>query len=149
MDLTQGKPLLRLEIGETADSDKIESIGSSSTDLQAIEFELLPPVDICDKQKVEIYNGITDIDNRLEVINDRINELNVDIDRLTNNADVIDYTVAVASGIIASIIDSVWVGEFSIDRANEWGRDKVNNFVVKIAQSKGYKGTIWQGQYDI
>ena len=73
MDLTQGKPLLRLEIGETADSDKIESIGSSSTDLQAIEFELLPPVDICDKQKVEIYNGITDIDNRLEVINDRIN----------------------------------------------------------------------------
>lgn len=140
MDLTQGKPLLRLEIGETADSDKIESIGSSSTDLQAIEFELLPPVDICDKQKVEIYNGITDIDNRLEVINDRINELNVDIDRLTNNADVIDYTVAVASGIIASIIDSVWVGEFSIDRANEWGRDKVNNFVVKIAQSKGYKG---------
>ena len=121
MDLTQGKPLLRLEIGETADSDKIESIGSSSTDLQAIEFELLPPVDICDKQKVEIYNGITDIDNRLEVINDRINELNVDIDRLTNNADVIDYTVAVASGIIASIIDSVWVGEFSIDRSNEWG----------------------------
>lgn len=140
MALTQEKQLFRLEIDDTAYSNKIETISSSTTDLQAIEFELLPPVDISDKRKVEIYNEITEIDNRLEVINARVNELNVDIDRLTNHADGIDYTVAVASGIIAGIIDSVWVGEFSIDRANEWGGDKVDNFVVKIAQSKGYKG---------
>lgn len=140
MALTQEKQLFRLEIDDTAYSNKIETISSSTTDLQAIEFELLPPVDISDKRKVEIYNEITEIDNRLEVINARVNELNVDIDRLTNHADGIDYTVAVASGIIAGIIDSVWIGEFSIDRANEWGGDKVDNFVVKIAQSKGYKG---------
>lgn len=140
MALTQEKQLFRLEIDETAYSAEIESIDNSSTDLRAIEFELLPPVDIDDKRKVEIYNGITEIDNRLEVINARVNELNADIDRLTNHADGIDYTVAVASGIIAGLIDSVWVGEFSIDRANEWGGDKVDNFVVKIAQSKGYKG---------
>ena len=140
MALTQERQLFKLELDETAYSDKIESIESSSTDLQAIEFELLPPIDICDKQKVEIYNEITEIDNRLEVINARVDELNVDIDRLTNHADWIDYTVAVASGIIAGIIDSVWVGEFSINRANEWGGDKVDNFIVKIAQSKGYKG---------
>lgn len=139
MALTQEKQLFRLEIDETAYSDDIESIDNSSTDWQAIEFELLPPIDIGDKRKFEIYNGLTEINNRLEVINTRIDELNVDIDRLTNHADGIDYTVAVASGIIAGIIDSVWVGEFSIDRANEWGGDKVDNFIVKIAQSKGYK----------
>lgn len=134
MDLTQGKPLLRLEIGETADSDKIESIGSSSTDLQAIEFELLPPVDICDKQKVEIYNGITDIDNRLEVIDDRINELNVDIDRLTNNADVIDYGTAVICGIITGIIDSVFVGEWNFAEAKAKANQDVNNKVIAFAK---------------
>ena len=67
------------------------------------------------------------------------------MDSLTNHADGIDYTVAAASGIIAGIIDSVWVEEFSIDRANEWGNKKVDKFVVKIAQGQGYKGNDLEG----
>lgn len=32
-----------------------------------------------------------------------------------------------------------------MDRANEWGNDKVNNFVVKIAQNQGYEGNDLEG----
>lgn len=118
---------------------------NEETSLQEVEVEILPPVDFSDKRKVEIYKGISEIDEKLNVLSSRVEELNSEIDSLTNHADGIDYTVAVASGIIAGIIDSVWVGEFSIDRANEWGNDKVDNFVVKIAQSQGYKGNDLEG----
>lgn len=47
-----------------------------------------------------------------------------------------DYIVAVVSGILAGAIDSIWVGDFSLDRANEYGDNKVNNFVIKIAQKR-------------
>ncbi len=113
--------------------------------LQTVEIEVLPPVDVTDQRKLEIYNGITEIDKKLAVISGRIDELNAEIDSLTNHADGIDYAIAVASGIVAGIIDSLWVGEFSVDRANQWGNDKTNDFVVKIAKSQGYKGDDIEG----
>lgn len=136
MALTQEKQLFRLEIDDTAYSDKIETISSSTTDLQAIEFELLPPVDIGDKRKVEIYNEITEIDDRLEVINARVGELNSEIDSLTNHADGLDYAVAVVSGIISGLIDSFFVGETEIDK------DKIQKFLegkYHTANDSGYK----------
>ena len=102
------------------DEINITEQGNEETLKQAVEVEILPPVDITDKRKLEIYNCISEIDKKLSVISERVEELNSEIDSLTNHADGIDYTVAVASGIIAGIIDSVWVGEFSIDRANDW-----------------------------
>lgn len=133
---TKENPVVRFEIDEATISEP----GTEVTSLQVVEVEVLPPVDINDKRKLEIYNSISKIDEKLGIISQRVDELNSEIDNLTNHADGIDYTVAVASGIIAGIIDSVWVGEFSIDRANEWGNEKVDNFVVKIAQSQGYDG---------
>lgn len=118
---------------------------NEETSIQEVEVEILPPIDFCDKRKVEIYKGISEIDEKLNIISSRVEELNSEIDSLTNHAAGTDYTVAVASGIIAGIIDSVWKGEFSIDRANEWGNDKVDNFVVRIAQSQGYKGNELEG----
>ena len=86
------------------------------------------------------------LSNRQEMENQsKIDELNANIDRLTNSADGLDYTIAVASGIIAGLIDSFFVGEFSIDSANEWGDKKVNNFVVSVAQKQGYTGDDLQG----
>ncbi len=113
--------------------------------LNTIEFDLLPPVDVSDKRRFEIYNSLTEIDEQLTIINARVDELNSDIDRLTNHADGIDYTVAVASGILSGIIDSLWVGEFSFDRANEWGEKQVDCFVIRIAQSNGYPGDDLRG----
>ena len=110
------------------------------TEIQSVEVEILPLIDISDKRKLDIYKGISEIDERLDIISSRVNELNSEIDCLTNHADGLDYTVAVVSGIIVGIIDSVWGEELSIDGANEWGNDKVNDFVVTIARKRGYKG---------
>lgn len=63
-----------------------------------------------------------------------------EVDQLTNHADGIDYTIAVACGILTGAIDSVFVGELSLDRASNIGTDKVEKFVIKMAKMQGYKG---------
>lgn len=47
-------------------------------------------------------------------------------------ADKIDYAVAICCGAFSGLIDVLFVGELSIERANEWGDDKVNKFVLNI-----------------
>ena len=52
-----------------------------------------------------------------------------------------DYKMAAASGVVAGLCDAIFVGKFSLDRANEWGSEKVNEFVVWVAkQHSGFKG---------
>lgn len=139
---TQEKTLFKFEIDETEwiNTGNEETKKEPSTAIQSVEFEILPPVDLSEKRRAKIYKEIADIDEKINFINARVDELNSEINSLTNHADGLDYAVAVASGVIAGIIDSVWVGEFSLDRANDWGNKKADNFVVKVAQSQGYKG---------
>lgn len=75
----------------------------------------------------------------------KIDLLNNQIDNLTNNADNLDCIVSVVSGVLAGIIDSLWVGEFSLDRGTKWSNEKTNNFVKNIAKNQGYKGDDLQG----
>ena len=52
-----------------------------------------------------------------------------------------DYKVAAACGVVAGLFDSIFVGKFSLDEANEWGSEKVNEFVVWVAkQHSGFRG---------
>ena len=107
------------------------------------EYEILSPVNINeieDIRKRQIAMETLNVDEKLALIEDKIAELNTDIERLTNHADGIDYMIAVASGIVSGIVDSIFVGEFSLERANDWGTKKTNNFVIKIAKSQGYEG---------
>ena len=93
-------------------------------------------------------NGINHADksnnNEFEIDVKRFQELykqaEVEIDRLTNNSDLFDYSIASAAGLITGIIDAAWVGEFSMERASTWGAEKVNKFVVKMANKQGYEG---------
>lgn len=142
---TQDKQLIKLEIDEynTLHNDIDRDL--NSTDLRAIEFEIITPIDFSDKRQVEIYNGIAEVDERLALINKKVEELNTDIDRLTNHADGLDYTIAVASGIISGAIDIFYVGEFSLDRGKEWSNEKVNKFVINVANTTGYKGDDLKG----
>ena len=120
----------------------------NSVDGFEVEFEAISPVDfsgVKDERQLEILEGLQNVNEQIRVNQDLINKLNADIDRLTNSADGLDYTIAVASGIIAGLIDSFFVGEFSIDNANDWGDKKVNNFVISVAQKQGYKGDDLQG----
>ena len=78
-------------------------------------------------------------------MNKKVAELNTDIDILTNNADGLDYTIAVASVIITGIIDRFFVGELGLfentsDEAKAQFREAkgqsneiVNRFVEKSA----------------
>lgn len=81
---------------------------------------------------------IAEINNYLEENDQKIIDLNIEIDRLTNDSDNLDNLVAVLSGIVAGIVDSLWVGEFSLDRGTNWSKEKINKFVVKVAQTQGY-----------
>lgn len=111
-----------------------------------VEFDVVTSTEpSADGRLREIAENLEEIDGRIAAGTERVRALDSEIDRLTNHADGLDYMVAVASGIIAGVIDSVWVGEFSIDRANSWGDEKVNHFVVKVAQSRGYKGEDLEG----
>lgn len=53
----------------------------------------------------------------------------------------LDYKIAAACGVVAGLCDSIFVGKFSLDSANEWGSEKVNEFVVWVAkQHSGFRG---------
>ena len=64
----------------------------------------------------------------------------IDWEPHVDEADKVDYIVAVSSGVITGIIDVVFTGEFSLDRASEWGGDRVAKIVMKVAKAEGYEG---------
>ena len=73
--------------------------------------------------------------------NDNIREVSeVTWEKTVSKADRLDYMMAICSGTISGLIDVFYVGEFSLERANQWGSDKVNKFVKKIAELQGFKG---------
>lgn len=109
----------------------------------AVEFEVLPTLDFTkemDERQQRIFEGIASLDEQLEENEKVIAQLNANINKLTNHADGIDYMVAVASGVLAGLVDIVFVEDFSLEKANEWGNEKTNSFVVKIAKKQGYEG---------
>lgn len=57
----------------------------------------------------------------------------------TLRADKTDYLIASSCGILAGLLDVLWVDEFSLKGAQSWGNDRINRFVVKTAQLRGYK----------
>lgn len=61
------------------------------------------------------------------------------IDRMTSQADSVDYVVSAASGILCSILDIIWVGEFSLENGRKLANKEVDNFVVQIAKLFGCK----------
>ena len=95
----------------------------------AIQFDVLSAgPDICE------------VDALIEQISNKIGYVEGEKERLASQADYLDTTIAVASGVICGAIDSLFVGEFSLQNAHEWGSDKVESFVKKIANQQGYKG---------
>lgn len=108
-----------------------------------VEFSVITPVDFhkqFNERQERIVRGLASIDEQLAETQTVLDRLNADIDRLTNHADALDYMVAVGSGVLSGIIDIVCVGDFSLEKANQWGNDKVNRFVTKIAKMQGYDG---------
>ena len=55
----------------------------------------------------------------------------------------LDVSVSIASGALSAlIIDTFLVGDISLLNANEWGQDKVNQFVIDVAKRKDKDGKV-------
>lgn len=99
----------------------------------AVEYEL--PLREYDQSK-----EILEIDGFLNELSQKVSSLDLEIDKLTNHADVFDYTVAVSSGIITGLIDSFFVGEIDWGAAKANAHKTVNNFIERKAKAEGYNG---------
>ena len=122
--------------------DNIVSLKNICDDFE-VEFEVQPALKLVpqmDERQKKIFEGIASVDEQLAELQKSLDEINSQIDKLTNHADGLDYMLAVGSGVLSGIIDILFVNDFSLDKANEWGNEKTNNFVVKIAKSQGYEG---------
>lgn len=140
------KELLKLEQGD------LLCTGENCLDeeFKGVSFTLVCPTDTPDENRTRIQRGLSDVEQRLAVVNKKVAELNADIDKLTNHADGLDYTIAVASGILTGLIDSFFVGELGLfenasDEAKaqfQGAKDEsnkiVNKFVEKYAKMRGY-----------
>mgnify|MGYP002567159386 CR=1 FL=1 len=91
-----------------------------------IEYEII-------SMQGEYSHELSEIDSRLDEVSQKVSGFNKEIDRLTNHTDGIDYTIAVASGIIAGIVDSFFVGEINWDEEIKKTTEKFNEAVVKKA----------------
>ena len=55
----------------------------------------------------------------------------------------LDITVSIASGTLSAlIIDTFVIGDISLKGANEWGTDKVEQFVINVANKQNKKGKV-------
>jgi putative uncharacterized protein FNV1996 len=90
--------------------------------------------------KKYIRNEIENITKKISDNNLKLQDYNEQIKKFTNQADALDYTVAISSGILAGIVDSFFVGNFSFKDGKAWSNHKVNDFVMNIAKKKGYNG---------
>ena len=118
--------------------DSIIDLRNTYEDLD-VEFEVLPIVDINaikDERQKKIILGTATVNERLEEIQNRIEKINSDIDRLTNHADGIDYSIAVISGVITGIIDATIVGEWNFVEAKKDTYKDINNKVVAFAKKQ-------------
>ena len=128
-----GKELLKLERGDLLCADE----NCLDDEFKGVSFELVCPTDTPDANRARIQQGLSDVEQRLAVVNNKVAELNADIDKLTNHADGLDYTIAVASGLLTGLIDS-----FCGEEIKKITDKQINNSVVKKAQKQKIEQTI-------
>ncbi|QDZ96316.1 hypothetical protein [Bacillus altitudinis] len=111
------------------------------------DFELLEQQagSTIDSRLKEINEKKQKVEKKLKNHYERLAELDAEIHKLNNHSDGLDYLLAIGSGVVAALIDSFWVGDFNLKRGRDWGSEKVNEFVLKVAHSQGYKGDDLKG----
>lgn len=77
----------------------------------------------------------------IDRLNTELARVNQELERDTNHADKADYALAVASGVLSGLVDSLFVGDFSLNYANQWGNQQAENLVLNVAKYQGYSGT--------
>ena len=78
--------------------------------------------------------------SNIDCLNAELARVTQELDHYTNHADKADYALAVASGVLAGLVDSLFVGEFSLEYANQWGNQQAEKLVLKVAKYQSYGG---------
>ena len=102
-----------------------------------MRFEFKPQYDFeseCKSVELEIINPTNEIDARLDEIESKIADLDISIDKLTNHADKVDYSIAIASGLLTGIIDILFVGKWDFASAKAWSNKEVHEQIINFAQ---------------
>ena len=104
-----------------------------------------------DSVTIEILNddSLNDVERRLYENARKIDDLDKKIDNLTNQAYLLDYSVAIGSGVISGLIDAFFVGEFSLDNAKKWGEEVIEKKIMKGSDAKNLKNRVnfLEGKY--
>ena len=66
-------------------------------------------------------------------VNYELERVNSELKRYTCNADKADYALAIANGILAGVIDSVFIGKMDFSNGNEM----INQFIINYAKKRG------------
>lgn len=66
-------------------------------------------------------------------------DLDSKIALLSNQADNLDYLVAIGSGVLCGVLDVLWVGDFSLERGRGIASDEIDSLVTKTAKLLGCK----------
>lgn len=93
-----------------------------------------------DPRRVEALERIQELDNIIGESEERITQLDQEIDQLTCNADNLDYLLAVASGVLTGMIDVFFVGDLNMNDAKKGVHTNVNKFIQFYAKCSGYEG---------
>ena len=102
-----------------------------------LKFELKPKLDFeleCEKVEFEIVKPTDEVDARLEEIESQIADLDITIDKLTNHADKLDYSIAIASGLLTGIFDFLFVGKWDFASAKAWSNKEIHEQIISFAQ---------------
>lgn len=123
------------------DCKTITSLKTSDEELE-VEYEIISNVEpnTFSFPQSDINKLLADLDDRLTRNQSVLDDLNSNIDRLTNHADGFDYAISACSGVLCGFIDSFFVGEFNFDELKADSNKHVNKFVEKYAKLSGWDG---------
>ena len=114
----------------------IVSLANVDEDNFRVEFEIMP-VDKCSElmeTRNYINQEIAEIDGKIDALQQKLDSVNKEISRLTNDADSIDYAIAVTCGVITGIFDSIVVGEWNFAEAKAEANKDINKRVLEFAK---------------
>ena len=103
-------------------------------DNNEVEFELAD-------SSTPTEEGNAWLDYDIEKLNTEISKLDKGIDIYTNDADKLDNTIAVASGLLCGLIDSFFVGTFSFEEGMNITNEKMEQ---KMMSQKSTDGKVYK-----
>lgn len=125
------------ECYEWANSEKFRGLINGTYSYSEEQENLKKDVEKTEILAAEIkVDGTKDMD--LANVDAALQTVDAELERYTNKADMWDYSIAVAGGILAGILDALFVGEIKItDGDIAISNKQVNIFIEKYAQSRG------------